>query len=128
MVHRGGYVHLGVGVDPADNRIRVGSYHGHCHLSSLVDRDGTYLQGGWTQRPLSLAPTGPIVVSRPTGECRPRGQPASHSKDNPCGVSRFVSQAEPREPTNRRTRKRVTAIAHDQRTLTPSLPDRARTV
>jgi hypothetical protein len=33
-----------------------------------------------------------------------------------------VSQAEPRELTNRRTRQRVTAIAHDQRTPTSSLP------
>ncbi len=33
-----------------------------------------------------------------------------------------MSQAEPRELTNRRTRQRVTAIAHDQRTPPSSLP------
>ena len=42
------------------------------------------------------------------------------------GVSRFVSQPDPEDSTNRRTRPRVTAIAHDQRTRTLSLPDSAR--
>jgi len=41
----------------------------------------------------------------------------------PCGVSRFASQTEPRELTNRKPRQRVTAIVHDQRTPTSSLPD-----
>jgi DNA-binding CsgD family transcriptional regulator len=40
----------------------------------------------------------------------------------PCGVSRFASQAKPRELSNRRTRQRVTAIVHDQRTNPSFLP------
>ena len=40
----------------------------------------------------------------------------------PYGVSRFVSQAKPRELTNRKPQQRVTAIIHDQRTPTSSLP------
>ena len=61
-------------------------------------------------------------VSRPTGECRSQGPPACHSKDNPGGVSRFASQTKPRELTNRRFQPRMTAIHHDQRTPTYSLP------
>ena len=73
-------------------------------------------------RPPDLVLTGPVTVSRPTGECRSQGPPASHSKDNPQGVSRFASQAEPRELTNRRIQPQATAIHHDQRTPTSSLP------
>ena len=39
------------------------------------------------------------------------------------GVSRFASQAEPQEQTNRRLKPWVTAIGHDQRTNQSSLPD-----
>ena len=48
---------------------------------------------------------------------------AGHSFHNPWrGVSRFASQTEPRELTNRTLRLRVTALPHDQRTPTSSLP------
>ncbi len=40
------------------------------------------------------------------------------------GVSRFVSQTQPRELTNRRLKPLVTAIHHDQRTNQSSLPVR----
>ena len=60
-----------------------------------------------------------------TGECRSQGPPASHSKDNPNrrGVSRFASQTQPQELTNRRFKPWVTALGHDQRTNPSSLPD-----
>ena len=83
MVDHSGDMHIGVSVDTADHRIRVGSYDGHCHPSSLVDRGGTHLPGGWTRGHQVLALTGQGTVSRPTGECRSRAQPARHSKDNP---------------------------------------------
>ena len=42
-------MHIGMGIDTANNGIRVGSYEGHSHPSSYeMDRGGTHLPGGWT--------------------------------------------------------------------------------
>ena len=97
-----------------------------CHPSSL-DGQGWHALAGKVDPEIhpDLVSAGPAQVSHPTGECRSQGPPAGHSKDNPIigGVSRFASQAEPRELTNHSFRPRVTAIHNDQRTNTSSLPD-----
>ena len=123
MINRGRHMHIDMGIDASNDGIRVATYDGHCHPSSLDGQGWHALAGRVDPRPPDLALTGPVTVSRPTGECRPQGPLASHSKDNPRGVSRFASQAKPRELTNRSFQPRVTAIDHDQRTPTSSLPD-----
>jgi hypothetical protein len=121
MVHNSSHMGISVSVDTADHGIGV-FYDGHCH-PCLHIRTGvahTCRTGGPGRRS-GVNRTG-TPISHPTGECRSRGQPAGHSKDNPEGVSRFASQTEPRELTNRRFQPWVTAIHHDQRTHTSSLP------
>lgn len=45
MIDHGGDVHVGLGIDPAAHRLRVGSYDGHSHPSSL-DGQGWHALAG----------------------------------------------------------------------------------
>jgi hypothetical protein len=129
VVHHSSHMGISVSVDTADHGVGV-SYDGHCHPSLHIETGvARTCRTGGPEIPGPGANRTGIRVSHPTGECRSRGQPAGHSKDNPKGVSRFASQVQPQEQTNRTYRPKVNSPT--QRSAHPnpsSLPVLGRAV
>jgi hypothetical protein len=82
----------------------------------------TCREGGPQTTGPGFSRTGNGSPTRPVSAV-PRARRRVIPKTTTEGVSRFVSQTQPREQTNRRLKPLVTTIHHDQRTNTSSLPD-----
>jgi hypothetical protein len=123
MIHHGSHMGVGMSVDATNHSIRVGSYDGHSYPSSLDGQGWHALAGKVDHRPPGpgFSRTGNGSPTRPVSAV-PRARRRVIRKTTTEGVSRFVSQTQPRELTNRRLKPLVTAIHLDQRTNTSSLP------